>query len=372
MRVFWQIKIVCVLLLWAHVMPVSANNESIAALKEAIHAYTEAKNLDHKADTFLHAQRAYNIGRKLYANAPAKQAPIIFSYANAAAVYKEPIALQIYEQALDHYVRAYGVRHLELIHPLINAADEAIYRKDPDMAYAWLARARDLLHNEKLTDSFLAARMHMGLARLFQSSGQLGRAADHASKSLARFTNSKSENAFPDNANLYFWHGQIMRSLKHNDEARDSYLNALNLFEKQEPSARKILSIHTHLVEINHKLDDPDALIFHCKAAALYQNKRSMGIWFSLYDPSGRLDPVHEGKRSAQTGEIVASYTQTANCRLRDIEILGTSGISKVEAAQVLSRAYFAPQYRDNKIIERRTDQSILTIFGTGPSASSH
>jgi len=211
--------------------------------------------------------------------------------------------------------------------------------------------------------------MHMGLARLFHNSGQLDRAADHASKSQAHFVTTNKENTFPDNANLYFWHGQLMRALKHNDDARDSYLNALNLFEKHDAEARKILSIHTHLVEINHKLDDPDALILHCNAAALYQNKRRMGMWFSLYDPSGRLDPVHEGKRSMQTGEIVASYVQTADCRLRDIKILGTAGISEADAALVLARAYFAPRYRDNKIVERRTEQSILTVFGSTPPA---
>lgn len=354
-------------------MPLQATDTlTRAELSEAVLAYNDAKALRHKADTFLHARRAYNLGRKLYANEPAKLAPIIFSYANAAAAYKEPIALPIYQQTLDVYGQAYGTTNAKLALPLVNAADEAIYRKEPDMAYAWLAKARKLLNSERLKDNFLAARIHMGLARLFQNSNQLDRAADHASKSLNLINTPGAKQTFPENANLHFWHGQIMRNLKHNEDARDSYLYALSLFEKQEPDARKILSIHTHLVEINHKLADPDALISHCKAAALYQNKRRMGIWFSLYDPSGRLDPVHEGKRLMQTGEIVASYVQTIDCRLRDIRILGTAGISKEEAKLVLSRAYFAPQYRNNIIVERRTDQSILTIFGTTPSTSSH
>lgn len=360
---FWQPKITSVLLLLFVSLPSIAREDYKASLKEALNAYTESKSVGNKADTFLHAQRAYKFGLKLYANDPAKLAPIIFVYANAAATYREPIALTIYQQALEQYAKAFGPEHFELTHPLINAAEEAILRKEPEMAYAWLAKARKLIEHGKLKHSFIEARMHMGLARMFKNSGQMDRAENHASRSLDLLGEQDTASSFPENANLHFWHGQIMRSLKQNTQARQSYLKSLELFDQQAPDARKVLSIHTHLVEINHKLNDPDALVFHCKAAAQYQHKRSGGYWFPIYDPTGKLNPIHQGKQSLKTGEIVASYYRTADCRLRDINILGTAGISKADAKLILSGAYFAPQYRNRKIVERRTDQVILPIY---------
>jgi len=143
--VHWQAKIASIILLISLPHSVSAEDNDFTALNDAIHAYTEAKALGHKADTFLHARQAYYLSRKLYADAPKKLSPVVFSYANAAASYKEPIALELFQETLNKFGQAHGTKDKRLALPLINAADEAIFRKEPDMAYAWLTRAREIL-----------------------------------------------------------------------------------------------------------------------------------------------------------------------------------------------------------------------------------
>lgn len=355
----WHHKHIALLLLLPVGLPSAAQENLSISLEEARYAYTEAKNVGNKADTFLHAQRAYSIGRKLYANDPAKLAPITLAYANAAATYREPLALKTYEQALDEYAKAHGSEHPDLTRPLINAAEEAISRKEPKMAYAWLARARKILKNEQLQNNFLKARMHMGLARMFKNSGQMGRAEKHASRSLDLLSEQDTSGTFPENANLYFWHGQVMRSLKLNKQARQSYLKSLALFGQQDPDARKVLSIHTHLVEINHKLGDQQSLIKNCHAVEAFENTRNSSQHYPLYDPSGIIG----GYQSDRIGELVANFTVGLDCKVRNIEVLGATGIDKTKAQKFLSQVYFTPTLEFGKPKERIYEFMQLAVY---------
>lgn len=361
---FGVTKIAFSLLLIFLVVSVHAKAGDDADLNRAVHAYSESKDLGHKADTFLHAQTAYKLARKQYGKSPADLAIHTYRYAVAAASYREPIALSLFEETLGLLVQAYGHDAAELSLVLIDAADESLTRNEPEKAYAWYDKAHDIIARDQPNGSIEMARAYMGLARMYSNSGEHERAQTNAEKAITLLDIYQNQAAPVIIANLYFWHGQIMRALKLNTNARESYLNALRIFERENPDARKVLSIHTHLVEVNYKLNDPDALTFHCHAAALYQHQRRRGMWFPLYDPAGRLDLVHQGKQQIKTGEIVASYVKTASCRLRDITILGTAGISKADAKIILSGALFAPRYRGNEIIERRTDQSILPVYG--------
>ncbi len=360
MTVFWQIKIVYVLLLVSFALPSSASNERIAELKEAIHAYIEAKELGHKADTFLHARRAYNIGRKLYAKSPKNLAPIVFSYANAAAAYKEPIALEIFKKTLGIYAKAYGAKHTNLAPPLIEAAEEAIHRKEPEAAYSWLAKARELLNGEDFEDGFLRARLHMSLARLFLNSDQLSRAENHASQSIELATNSNPASTFTKEANLYFWHGQVTRKLGLYDLASNSYLKALSVFLKNEPRARQVLSIHLHMVEVSHQLSKTDQAIFHCIAAEKWENGRNRSMWWPIYDPSGRTTRGDTPK----TGQILAGYVKAEDCRAHDIVIHKTIGISPEEAKIILQKVYVAPSLlRNSKNADQKVPQINIDVY---------
>lgn len=356
---FWQAKIALLMLTLVLAPSSSAEEDQQGSLKNALFAYSESKSVGNKADTFLHAQRAYNISRKVYADDLAKLAPITFAYANAAAIYREPVALELYEQTLGQYTQVFGPEHSELTHALINAADEAILRKEPEKAYAWLAKARKLFTDEHPKNNFLKARMHMGLARLFKNSGQMGRAEGHAFRSLDMLTRQNTSSTFPENANLYFWHGQIMRFLKRNEDARNSYLNALKLFDAQEPRARKILSIHTHLVEINHRLGDQQSLVKNCHAVEAYENARNSSQHYPLHDPSGIIG----GYQGGRIGELVVNFTVGLDCRVRDIEVLGVTGIDKIKAQNVLSQVYFTPTLEFGKPKERTYEFMQLAVY---------
>ncbi len=226
---------------------VALDKPTYTDLEEALKAHRDSTALLHKADSFLHARRAYFIARQLFIDNPAELAPISHTYARAAARYQEPIALPQYQHTLDLLVDAHGADSTKLIPTLVDAAEEAIHRKEPEMAYAWLKKAGELLEESNGTETFDMARAHMGLARLYYDSGEYDRAKNRAELAIEVAEPHMGLIDYPLNAQLYFWHGQIMRRLEHHNGAEQSYGKALSIYRSVEPYARPVLSIHRHL-----------------------------------------------------------------------------------------------------------------------------
>ncbi len=339
---------------------VQAEKPTRADLDEAIAAYRDSTALLHKADSFLHARRAYVIGRQLFADKPDELAPIAHAFALAAARYKEPVALKQYQFTLNLLVVAYGSGHGALTPVLVDAAEEAIHRKEPEMAYAWLKQAGELLDRDAPNGSYLGARVHLGLARLYLNSGEYDRAenqAAHAQDLAVEYQNTVN---YPVDATFYFWHGQVMRMLGKYALAEASYMKALALYLEIEPLARRVLSIHRRMVEVSHNLGKLDAATHHCLQAEVYENQRHMGHWYPVYDPNGRLSQF--GK--AKTGQIVAGFTRTKDCRADDIVIYKTRGISAEEAKRLIQHAYFTPQLKNGKLAgNQKVDQMNIDVY---------
>ncbi len=321
-------------------------------LEAALSAYQDSVAVGHKADSFLHAQRAYLIAKKLFAEKPAELAPISYTYATAAARYKEPIALQQFRHALELTAKAHG-RNSALLSPiLVDAAEEAIHRREPELAYAWLKKSGELLDQSSPASGFLQARRYMSLSRLYYNSGEFDRARKHADQALALASQHMHEATFPDTAQLYFWHGQVMRWLELYQVAKSSYTKALGIYMTHEPRARPVLSIHIHMVGISHELGNTDAAIFHCIEAQKYESARNMDMWYPIYDPAGRLSQNRKPaqKNRAKVGQILAGYTTSTNCRVNNIVVHKTAGINPEEAKQLLRNAYIAPRFRNGKL----------------------
>ena len=329
-------------------------------LDEAMQAYRDSAALLHKADSFLHARRAYFIARQIFTENPSELAPIAHVYAKAAARYQEPIALSQYQQVLDLVVEAHGNESSELVPVLVDAAEEAIHRREPEMAYGWLKTASEILEREKDTESFEMARTHMGLARLYLESGEIHRAETRTERALQLALPHMEKQDYPETAQLYFWHAQVMRRAGNHQLAEPSYKKALSLYLDKEPMARPVLSIHRHLIEVSHNLNKPEKAVHHCIESEIYENKRNMGHWYPIYDPAGRLTQFDKAK----TGQILAGFTRTKDCRATDIIIHKTLGISAEEATALLQQAYFVPRMKDGRIIaDQRVDQININVY---------
>jgi len=355
----WTTKITFSLLLVFVSAGAHAKSSNIDALNKAVHAYTEAKNLDHKADTFLHAQTAYRLARKRYGNAPAELAIHTHRYAVAAAAYREPIALRLFEETLGLLVRV-GREGPELSLALVDAADEALTRNEPEKAYAWYSKARGILLENTPNVHLVRSRVYMGLARLYMNSNELDKAKDQAEKSI-RALEVKAPNA-PNRlkANIYFRYGDIQKALNNNSAALNVYNQSLQLFEELDSRERTILTLHNRLVEINHKLGDTERATVHCVSAQKYENDRNMGIWWPIYDPTGKTTQWGEPK----TGQILAGFTRAANCKVRDIVIHKVAGISETEAIKILKQVYIPPRLINGALhADQRVDQINIDVY---------
>lgn len=339
---------------------VQAEKPTRADLEEAIAAYHDSKALLHKADSFLHARRAYFIGQQLFADKPGDLAPIAHAFALAAARYKEPVALQQYQSTLDLLIEAHGPDSGTQIPVLVDAGEEALHRKEPEMAYAFLKQAGELLARDVPDGSFEEARVHLGLARLYLNSGEYGRAEERAATALAVAEKHQKGITYPVNAAFHFWHAQVMRGLGKHTLAETSYLHALSLYRESEPRARPILSIHRRMIEVSHNLGKLDAAVHHCLEAEKYENQRNMGHWHPIYDPNGRLSQFDKPK----TGQILAGFTRTEDCRAINVVIHRTHGISVEEAKRLIEHAYFTPELRNGKLAEnQRVDQMNINVY---------
>lgn len=317
-----------------------------AALDEALRAYRDSFELGHKADTFLHARRAYFIAIKLFSGDPESLAPVVHTYANAAARFREPIALGKYEQALDLLVEAYG-RDSQALYPvLVDAAEEAIVRREPERAYAWIRHAEKLAEAYALPEGWSTVRLHMGRARLYERVGDLTRANQHADMAIALAETHNSDADPITYATVIYWHGHVKRASGANSAARESYLQSLELYKTFAPDTRRILTLHKRLVEMSHKLGDQEALIRHCYAVNDFLIARGSGSFATLFHPiEHQIDD-----RYYRSGDATASFTVGADCRPHNIVVHHARGVSLEEAFDYIAASYYAPKLVDGVI----------------------
>lgn len=349
-----------VLLLASFSIHAKADKPTSLELEQALASYRDSAALLHKADSFIYARRAYKIARQLYPDDPDSLGPIAYTYALAASRYQEPVALEQYEVALELLTKANGPESDKLVPVLVDAAEEAIHRNEPEKAYLFTKSARDLIKLHGLDNSFLAARSHMALARQYWNSDEKDRAVQHAEFAKGLASNYNHETGYPNHANLLYWHAQIMRW--HGDylNAEPSYEKALGIFLAKEPRNRKVLSIHKHMVAVSHHLEDQKRLAYHCIEGEKWENVRGMSFHWEIYDPTGNKYAKHKPRR----GQIIASYTLGTDCKAHNITILKTDGISYTEAAEFIARRYFPPRFREGKLSpDQLVDQAHFNVY---------
>ena len=348
-------KLFVVLLTTLWVSNASFAGDQVTELGEVMAAYTEAKALGHKADTFLHARRAYTIATKIYSNDASKLAPHTLTYAQAAASYREPVALSLFKQSFNLYIAVHGQDDPALLIPLIDGADEAKSRKEPELAYRWYDTARDIIDQHNLNNSIESTRVQMGLAQLYLDAGELDRSLLFAHAAQAGMIQN-TENMNPLLlAELYYTLAEVERAQTNNQAAQDAYKQSLQYYLEHEPHARRVQTLHKRLVEINHKLGNFDKATDHCLAYERWNNKKNWIGWGPLYDPAERLNEVNKPK----TGQILAAYERHANCRVTNVIIHKTIGIDEAEAKALLEQAYISPRMKDGKL---HPDQSVEQI----------
>lgn len=324
-------------------------------LEKALASYRDSAALLHKADSFIYARRAYTIARHLYADKPESLGPIAYTYALAASRYQEPVALEQYEIAIELMTKAFGAESEKLVPILIDAAEESIRRKEPEKAYSFTKQARKLISLHTMEKSFLAARAHMALARQYWESGEIERAEKHADQATHLAETMSETGVYPDEANLHFWNGQLMRWMSNFEKASVSYEFALQAFLKREPRNRKVLSIHKHMVEVSHHLSNFDRLAFHCIEAQRWQNLRGMSFYWPIYDPTGSIDHLNRTRKS----QFIASFTRDTDCKAKDIVILKSQGISSQDATKIVAEGYFAPKMRNGNMTSNQRDDEL-------------
>lgn len=316
-----------------------------ASLTEELHkqqkAFSDAKLLNDKAIAFLLAGNIYDIGHRLYVDDPKHLVPIVFSYAEAATAHQEPIALELYKEALPLFKDAFGEKDQINIAPLISAADEAARRKEPELAFGWYKEAQTLLTRHLPNGSFLEARKQMGLAYLFRRADQLGTSEEWAHRSMALLEKFREDGSAFDIAGLFFEYGEVKRALSINIAALHGYEKALSLYLSLDQDdrwiARRIGTVYGRLTEINYKLSEYQAACQNVASRLKFHGGEGKII---AYDPLGQFSSGH-GKQ--KTGAIAFRFSISEDCRASDLHIMKTDGITKEEAYSAMMNLFLTP-----------------------------
>lgn len=325
-----------------------AENSKKTELEVAIRAFNEAKALGHKATTLIHARRIYFMARKYYFNQPSQIAPYALSYADASAQYGEKRASLLYNNAVNIYVEAHGLDDPILIRPLTNAAEYALSNSNREVAYAWFLKAKTLAEKQVDPDHLMMARVMMGIAQLHMAAGDYTKAKEIAQAAIKELPQNAYEKDSIAMAKIYQALGQIEVSNNELASALNAYKHALAILLEKDPNSRRIYELHQHLVGVNHKLGDEENAEYYCKNALRYRYHNIKASREPFYDPNNRLI----AKNRVKSGHIRATLTKSANCRLKNIEVHETQGISLGEARRLLEQAYYVPMVMNGKVID--------------------
>lgn len=304
-------------------------------------AFSDAKSLNDDAVAFILAGKIYEIGQNIYSDNPKSLAPIVLAYAEAAATYQEPVALELFKEALALFNLAYDQGDEIHIAPLILAADEASVRNEPEIAYEWYKLTQNLLASHRPNGSFLQARQDMGLAYLFRREGQIETSEAWALKSMALLEEYRVEGSAFDAAGILFQFAEVKRALNANAVAVGAYEKALSIYltsdKKERWTARRIGTTYRRLIEVNYKMGD-----YHtaCRSVADRFKFQRGGGKIIAFDPLGQFSP---GPGKHKAGEIAFRFSIGSDCRAFDLQILKTIGVTKEQAYSAIANLFLTP-----------------------------
>ncbi|MBP7665186.1 MAG: energy transducer TonB, partial [Shewanella sp.] len=259
-------------------------------------------------------------------------------------------ANELYQLALANYKVHYGKEALELIDPLLGAAQTAVEAKDAknDLLTA-IAIAEKSDKNKLLADVKMAAFNRLSNTELYTKSVR-----SYAFDAYDIYKEILPENAI-DRVKATYVVGAVEYAEKHDDKAIPLLLEVVKQFEALNFSHPYALSAHAYLVELYERQGKRDESTAHCIAIG------KMRPWADAQEqqPIFRIVPDYPMSyvKQRKSGWVQLKFTVDENGFVKNPEILASKGgaLFEKETLKMIDKWRYAPKFENGIAVEAQT-----------------
>ncbi|MDH1471883.1 energy transducer TonB [Shewanella sp. GD03713] len=321
------------------------------ALKQGDHAQIEAS-----------AKRAFELGEAQYAKDSVDLANLAMNWAGAIEKQVAPYpfaeknlpqtakANELYQLALTNYKVHYGKEALELIDPLLGAAQTAAEAKDAKNDLLDAITIAEKSDNKKLiADIKMAAFNRLSNTELYTRSVR-----SYAFEAYETYKEILPENAL-DRVKATYVVGAVEYAEKHDDKAIPLLLEVVKQFEALNYTHPYALSAHAYLVELYERQGKREESTAHCIAIG------KMRPWADTQEqqPIFRTAPDYPVSYAKQgkNGFVTLNLTIDEMGFVRNPEVIESKGGMQFEKStlKMIDKWRYAPKFENGKPVAAQT-----------------
>lgn len=308
------------------------------------------------------AKIAYQLGEAQYAKDSVDLANLALNWASAIEKQVAPYpfteknlpktakANELYQLALANYKVHYGKKALELIDPLLGAAQTAVEAKDAKEDFLTAIAIAEKSDKKKLiADVKMAAFNRLSHTQLYTNSVRR-----YAFDAYDIYKEILPENAI-DRVKATYVVGAVEFVEKHDGKAEPLLLEVVKQFDALNFSHPYALSAHAYLVELYERQGKRDASTAHCIAIGKMRpwadTQEQQPIFRTL--PDYPMSYAQRGK----SGWVQLKFTIDEHGFVKNPEILASKGgaLFEKESIETLDKWRYVPKFENGKAVEAQT-----------------
>lgn len=338
---------------------VHASENSFA---KAYSDYQAAVEKGDAANIEASAKNAYQLGEAQYAKDSVDLANLALNWASAIETQVAPNpfveqnlsqtakAHELYQLALANYKAHYGKEAIELIDPLLGAAQTAVEAKT---AKSYLLDAIDLAEKSDkkklIADVKMAAFNRLSNTELYTRSVR-----NYAFDAYDIYKEILPENAI-DRVKATYIVGAVEFAEKHDKKAEPLLQEVVKQFEVLNYSHPYALSAHAYLVELYERQGKRDLATAHCIAIGSMQpwtDEQEQKPLFRQF-PNYPMSYVQQRK----SGWVQLKFTVDEQGFVKNPEIIASKGgaLFEKESIETLNKWRYAPKFENGKAVAAQT-----------------
>uniref|UniRef100_Q0HZC9 TonB family protein n=1 Tax=Shewanella sp. (strain MR-7) TaxID=60481 RepID=Q0HZC9_SHESR len=337
-------------------------NASENTFSQAYSDYQTALKQGDNAQIEASAKWAFELGETQYAKDSVDLANLAMNWAGAIEKQVAPYpfaeenlpktakANELYQLALTNYKVHYGKEALELIDPLLGAAQTAVEAKDAKNDLLDAITIAEKSDNKKLiADVKMAAFNRLSNTELYTRSVR-----NYAFEAYETYKDILPENAL-DRVKATYVVGTVEYAEKHDDKAIPLLLEVVKQFEALNYTHPYALSSHAYLVELYERQGKRDESTAHCIAIG------KMRPWADMQEqqPLFRTEPKYPKSYLMQrkSGYVTLNFTVDEMGFVKNPEVLESKGgvLFEKSTLKMIEEWRYAPKFEHGKPVSAQT-----------------
>ena len=322
------------------------------AFREAYKAYQEAEASGNRAAALVSAQKAFEFGEKVFGPDHSNTAALLLNYGRL--IYRHEEAREVLEDAVNRYEKLYGKDAQELIDPLMDLAANSTRVGTLGGAKRIYRRALNLASQHYPGNTMMEGTIRLEMGKVALQEAYSREALKHLKKARELLASVEGNRALAQIADADFYIGKYQMTKKDFDEAEDSLLRSLEVFETYAPNSRITMTNHAFLIRVYEEQGLSDEATKHCRAIGAKTPANPDQDYIPVY----RKHPIYplSAQRAGKEGYAIIELTVDENGFVKDPKVIERDGPSSFETASLDAvRSFrYAPRYENGKPVDSK------------------